>query len=312
MKKKNLGNFSKKMLVVLVIAILATSLVACSTPNANETVVSEDATNKTDSTTTESDTVVSEDASENDTVAHEHNYEADASSSVEATCETDGKEADKICSCGDVITGEVIPATGHQFGDYVSDGNATYESDGTKTATCSLCGKSDTVADEGSKLEYTFTNCEAVMYAKSSVNVRNLPSTDGDKLGGLSKGQEVTVTGQCNETGWYRIEFNNSIGYVSNSYLVNDKPVEETPTEPTEPSQPDEPGDCPYPLYQPVDNWTSISWYYVNDGRELEFWDTQRQILVERHGIASLGILTEWTGYFVDGAEVAKFTYYVK
>lgn len=70
---------------------------------------------------------------------------------------------------------------------------------------------------------YTFTDMDAIKYAKSSVNVRSLPDTSGDKLGGLSTNDEVHITGQCNETGWYRFEYNGSIAYVSNSYLVDEK-----------------------------------------------------------------------------------------
>lgn len=75
--------------------------------------------------------------------------------------------------------------------------------------------------------QYTYADLSQTMYAKQSVNVRSLPSTDGEKLGGLSTAQEVTVTGQCNETSWYRIDYNGNVGYVSNNYLVNEKPVVE-------------------------------------------------------------------------------------
>ena len=68
------------------------------------------------------------------------------------------------------------------------------------------------------------------MYAKSGVNVRDLPSTDGNKIGSLSASQSVTVTGQCNETSWYRIEYNGSIGYVRGNYLVSEIPTQ-TPTQ---------------------------------------------------------------------------------
>ncbi len=71
---------------------------------------------------------------------------------------------------------------------------------------------------------YTYANLSKTMYAKSTVNVRSLPSTSGSKLGSLSKNQEVAVTGQCNETGWYRINYNNGEGFVSNKYLA-DEPV---------------------------------------------------------------------------------------
>lgn len=80
--------------------------------------------------------------------------------------------------------------------------------------------KTDKTTDAG----YTYADLSKTMYAKSTVNVRSLPSTSGNKLGSLSKNQEVAVTGQCNETGWYRISYNNAEGFVSNKYLA-DEPV---------------------------------------------------------------------------------------
>lgn len=76
---------------------------------------------------------------------------------------------------------------------------------------------------------FTYTEMNQTMWTKSSLNVRALPNTEGDKIGLLPQAQEVTVTGQCNETGWYRIEYNGSVGYVSNNYLVTEKPVEQQP-----------------------------------------------------------------------------------
>jgi hypothetical protein len=39
----------------------------------------------------------------------------------------------------------------HSFGEYVSNEDSTCETDGTKTATCSVCGATTTTADVGSK-----------------------------------------------------------------------------------------------------------------------------------------------------------------
>ena len=72
-------------------------------------------------------------------------------------------------------------------------------------------------------LTYTYTDMNATMYAKQSVNVRELPLTDGERVGGLSTNQEITVTGQCNETGWYRIEYDGGTAYVSDNYLSDTK-----------------------------------------------------------------------------------------
>ena len=73
--------------------------------------------------------------------------------------------------------------------------------------------------------EYTYSELSQTMYAKSAVNVRNLPSTDGKKIGSLKASQEITVTGKCDQTGWYRFEWNNTTGYVSDKYIVSEKPV---------------------------------------------------------------------------------------
>ena len=70
---------------------------------------------------------------------------------------------------------------------------------------------------------YSYTELSQTMYAQSTVNVRDLPEQSGGKLGSLSTNQEVTVTGQCNETGWYRISYNGGEGFVSDSYLGTEK-----------------------------------------------------------------------------------------
>ena len=71
---------------------------------------------------------------------------------------------------------------------------------------------------------YTHTDMNATMYVTSPTAVRTLPaSLDGNPIGILSKNQEVTVTGQCNETGWYRIEFGDETAYVDYKYLSETK-----------------------------------------------------------------------------------------
>lgn len=72
---------------------------------------------------------------------------------------------------------------------------------------------------------YTYSELNQTMYAKSAVNIRDLPSTDGKKIGSLKASQEITVTGKCDQTGWYRFELNNTTGYVSDKYIVSEKPV---------------------------------------------------------------------------------------
>ena len=52
-------------------------------------------------------------------------------------------------TCGHEVT---EGKAAHTFGDYVSNNDATTETDGTKTRECSVCGYKDTVTDEGSKI----------------------------------------------------------------------------------------------------------------------------------------------------------------
>lgn len=75
---------------------------------------------------------------------------------------------------------------------------------------------------------YTCTEMTQTMYAKSAVNVRDLPSTDGKKIGSLKASQEIIVTGKCDQTGWYRFDLNGTTGYVSDKYIVSEKPAVNT------------------------------------------------------------------------------------
>lgn len=90
------------------------------------------------------------------------------------------------------------------------------------------------VPTEEPKEAYTFTDMSATMYAKSSVNVRDLPSTDGSKVGSLNTNSEVAVTGKCNETGWYRFTMNGQDAYVSGNYLQSSKVQVATQVAPTQ------------------------------------------------------------------------------
>ena len=76
-----------------------------------------------------------------------------------ATCMSDGVTIYTAEYDGKTDTKTVdTPATGHSFTDYESNGDATCQADGTKTAECDYgCGTTDTVADEGSKLDHKFT-----------------------------------------------------------------------------------------------------------------------------------------------------------
>ena len=56
----------------------------------------------------------------------------------------------------------------------------------------------------------------------SSLNVRSGPDTSYSRLGTLGFADEVEITGQSDN--WYRISYNEDIGFVSGDYLVDEKP----------------------------------------------------------------------------------------
>lgn len=225
----------KRILSVLLVVTMLALMVACGTTNETggqsaPTENSEAVSDTEQADTPVSETIESPEAENNEVISdtgnevadeavHEHEYAEEII--VAATC-TESGTVSYTCECGDTYSEEIEP-TGHDWGEYASNGDATYFADGTKTAACASCGETDTVPDDGSKLAYTYTDCEAVKYAQQTVNVRSGPSTDFDKVGSLSTNQEVTVTGTCNETGWYRIVLNGSEAYVSNKYLGDSK-----------------------------------------------------------------------------------------
>lgn len=75
---------------------------------------------------------------------------------------------------------------------------------------------------------YTFDNCNEVVYATSSVNLRRGPGTEYDKVGSMGTGESVTCTGigTGDYSSWSRVNLaDGSIVYVSSNYISTTKPV---------------------------------------------------------------------------------------
>ena len=92
-------------------------------------------------------------------------------------------------------TEEVSEKAAHTFGDYVSNNDATTESDGTKTRKCSVCGYEDTVTDEGSKIVATpiFSIESGAVDSGTSVTISC--ATEGAKIYYTKDGSEPTASG---------------------------------------------------------------------------------------------------------------------
>lgn len=67
----------------------------------------------------------------------------------DADCDHAGGLVHTCIKCGYSYTTQTETATGHSFGEYISNNDATCSSDGTRTAVCSTCGETDTVTDPG-------------------------------------------------------------------------------------------------------------------------------------------------------------------
>ena len=74
---------------------------------------------------------------------------------------------------------------------------------------------------------YTPTG-DLTMYASTTINVRQGPSTDYDKLGVLYAGDKVTVVGYNGE--WMAFTYSGTTGYVLGSLLAETPPAPETTT----------------------------------------------------------------------------------
>ena len=92
--------------------------------------------------------LVSKEATTTTEAPHSHNYTSTVTKA--STCTEDGIMT-FICSCGDTYT-EAIGKIAHSYGEYTYNNDATTENDGTKTATCAICGTSDTIVAEGTKV----------------------------------------------------------------------------------------------------------------------------------------------------------------
>lgn len=71
---------------------------------------------------------------------------------------------------------------------------------------------------------YSYDSMDRTMYATISLSVRSHPEKSGSRIGTLSNGASVHVTGRCQQTGWYRIDYNGRTGYVSDRYISDNKP----------------------------------------------------------------------------------------
>lgn len=113
-----------------------------------------------------------------------------------------------------------------QQGTEVAAASLKAEARTTKVETARVMAKAEESGIQNTIVEFNVSSYEKpqTMFASSAVNVRKGPSTEYGRIGGLSRGQEVSVTGQA-DSGWYEVTYGEGKAYISNLYLQKDKPA---------------------------------------------------------------------------------------
>lgn len=130
---------------------------------------------------------------------HEHVKE----NIVPATCTEDGSKTVVCEDCGETISTEVIPATGHSFGDWTVTKEATCFEDGEETRICSVCQAVETrpiFANSANCPSKAFTDLDAkawyhegVDYALTNGLMNGVGGGKFEPDGQLTRAQLVTV-----------------------------------------------------------------------------------------------------------------------
>lgn len=122
---------------------------------------------------------------------HTHNFnELVKKSEKKATCTENGSKTMR-CSCGETEV-QNIPATGHKFGNWVTEKQATSESEGLKVRTCANCGIKET--QKINKLPSKPTN------TNTSTNTSVNTNTSNTVTGGNTTSNENTSKPSTNTT----------------------------------------------------------------------------------------------------------------
>ena len=74
-------------------------------------------------------------------------------------------------------------------------------------------------ASQAEQAGYTFTDVTGIWCTLEDAPVYSLPSADSVPFGILPKDTSLNVTGICDQTKWFRIDYNGVEGYVDRSYL---------------------------------------------------------------------------------------------
>lgn len=203
----------KKILVILLSLVLTASMV-CGCGNKSDPSMATDA----NPTAVES------------TEPMEGNNPTEESESSAGTEESKDSEEESVVAPTPEPTQAPDAAPDAQGSSEGAETSKESESEGAAAATVSaetttpVAVSPDVTAPAEQAAAYTVTEVAATMYVKNAVNLRQGPGTEYAKVGNLTKGQQVTVTGQA-DNGWYQLD---SGAFVSNNYLTDTAPTQPT------------------------------------------------------------------------------------
>lgn len=78
--------------------------------------------------------------------------------------------------------------------------------------------------DKLKKIAKSGKKCKSRLVAQQTVNVREMPSQESDRLGSFNKGSLVDTLSLCSN-GWYKVSYNGDEGFVHGDYLDEAAPM---------------------------------------------------------------------------------------
>lgn len=123
--------------------------------------------------------------------------------------------------------------TGYVSGNYLSgsssgsSANSNTNSGSTSSSTGSGTSGSTSGSTASSTPSWSTTPMGGTMYPTADMNVRSGAGTGSSILGGVSRGQGITVTGYT-DNGWIQVSYNGQTGYISENYMSWEEPQTNT------------------------------------------------------------------------------------
>lgn len=78
--------------------------------------------------------------------------------------------------------------------------------------------------DKLKKIAESGKKCKSRLVAQQTVNVREMPSQESDRIGSFNKGSLVDTLSLCSN-GWYKVSYNGDEGFVHGDYLDEAAPM---------------------------------------------------------------------------------------